>query len=167
MPALAVKTGSSDAVRKQLARALDWEDAHIGFDEAVKGLPPGVRGRRPRGFPHSPWELLEHLRLAQWDLLDFCVNPDYVAGRFPDDYWPKGPRPPRPKSWDESVAAFRADRKALKALVLDRKLDLAARIPHGEGQTYLREILLVIDHGAYHVGQLVMARKLLGTWPPG
>ncbi len=159
-------TSPSEAVRKQLARALDWEDAHVGFDEAVKGLPAALRGRRPRGFPHSPWELVEHLRLAQRDLLDFCANPDYVAGRFPDDYWPKAPRPPKATSWDESVAAFQADRKALRALVTDRKLDLSGRIPHGEGQTYLREILLVIDHGAYHVGQLVMARKLLGAWPP-
>ena len=156
-----------DAVRKILARALDWEDAHVGFDAAVRSLPASLQGKRPRGFPHSPWELLEHLRLAQRDLLDFCVNPDYVEGRFPDDYWPKGPRPPKVGSWAKSVAAFRADREALKALVTDRKRDLAARIPHGTGQTYLRSILLVIDHGAYHVGQLVTVRKLLGNWPAG
>jgi hypothetical protein len=160
-------TKTSEVLRKQLARALDWEDAHVGFDGAVKGLPAGLRGRRPKGLPHSPWELLEHLRLVQWDLLDFCVNSDYAERRFPDDYWPKTVRPPRARSWNESIAAFRANRKALQALVLDQKIDLFARIPHGEGQTYLREILLVIDHGAYHVGQLVMARKLLGAWPPG
>jgi hypothetical protein len=158
---------SLDVFRKHLAGALDWEDAHVGFDTAVRGLPAALRGRRPRGFPHSPWELLEHLRLAQRDLLDFCLNPDYVAGRFPDDYWPGSPRPPKARSWSESVAAFRADREALRKLVSDPKRDLTARIPHGEGQTYLRSILLVIDHGAYHVGQLVMARKLLGNWPPG
>jgi len=155
------------AIRHHLARALDWEDAHVGFDEAVKGLAAALRGRRPKGFPHSPWELLEHLRLAQRDILDFCRNPRYVEGRFPDDYWPRSPRPPRAASWNGSVAAFRADRKALKALVADAKRDLTARIPHGSGQTYLREILLVIDHGSYHVGQLVMARWLLGAWPPG
>lgn len=160
-------TNSSDAFRKQLARALDWEDAHVGFDAAVKGLPAALRGRRPAGFPHSPWELLEHLRLAQRDILDFCMDSNYVAGRFPDDYWPKSPRPPKARSWSESVAAFRADRRAVKELVADRKRDLVAQIPHGEGQTYLREVLLVIDHGAYHVGQLVMARQLLGAWPPG
>ena len=158
-------TNSTEAFRKHVAKALDWEDAHVGFDAAVKGLPAALHGMRPKGFPHSPWELLEHLRLAQRDLLDFCVNPDYVAGKFPDDYWPKSPRPPKAKSWSESVAAFRADREALQKLVADRKRDLAARIPHGEGQTYLRSIFLVIDHNAYHVGQLVMARKLLGAWP--
>ncbi len=156
---------SIDAFRKHLARALDWEDAHVGFDAAVRDLPAALRGKRPKGFPHSPWELLEHLRLAQRDLLDFCVNPDYVAGRFPDDYWPKSPRPPKARSWSESVAAFRADREDLKELVSDSKRDLMARIPHGQGQTYLRSILLVIDHGAYHVGQLVMVRKLLRAWP--
>jgi uncharacterized damage-inducible protein DinB len=161
-----VTTNASDPVRKLLARALEWEDAHVGFDEAVKGLPAALRGKRPRGFPHSPWELLEHLRLAQLDILDFCVNPRYVVGRFPDDYWPKSAQPPGAKSWDQSVAAFRADRRAVKELAADRTRDLMARIPHGAGQTYLREILLVIDHGAYHVGQFVMVRKLLGAWPP-
>jgi uncharacterized damage-inducible protein DinB len=154
----------TDAIRRHLVSALDWEDAHVGFDAAVKRLPAALAGRRPKGFPHSPWELLEHIRLAQRDLLDFCLNPDYAAGRFPDDYWPKGPRPPRAKSWSESVAAFRADLEALKKLVSDPKMDLTAKIPHGEGQTYLRSILLVIDHEAYHLGQLVMARKLLGAW---
>jgi len=156
-----------DAVRKILARALDWEDAHVGFDAAVRNVPAALRGKRPRGFPHSPWELLEHLRLAQRDLLDFCVNPRYVEGTFPDDYWPRSARPPKANAWAGSVAAFRADREALKGLVSDRKRDLAARIPHGTGQTYLRSILLVIDHGAYHVGQLVTVRKLLGNWPAG
>ncbi len=155
------------SVRKHLARALDWEEAHVGLDAAVKGLPAPLRGVKPEGFPHSPWELLEHIRLAQRDLLDFCLNPDYKAGTFPDDYWPEKPAPPREASWGESVAAVRADREALKRLVLDPKRDLTARIPHGQGQTYLRSILLVIDHGAYHVGQLVMARKLLGAWPAG
>ena len=157
---------SSDPFRTLLARALDWEDAHVSFDSAVEGLPAPLRGRRPKGFPHSPWELLEHLRLAQRDLLDFCVNPRYTAGTFPDDYWPKSPRPPGARSWSESVSAFRADRKAVRKLVTDPECDLGARIPHGDGQTFLREILLVIDHGAYHVGQLVMARKLPGAWPP-
>lgn len=154
-------TSSSDVFRQHLIRALDWEDAHLSFDSAVKGLPAKHRGTRPKGGAHSPWELIEHLRLAQRDLLDFCRNPDYTAGTFPADYWPKGPKPPKPTSWSESVAAFRRDREALKKFVADPKLDLTARIPHGEGQTYLRSILLVIDHGAYHVGQLVMAGKLL------
>ena len=156
-----MSTNESTAIRRHLVKALDWEDAHISYDTAVKGLPAKHRGTRPKGFSHSPWELIEHLRLAQWDLLDFCRNPDYRVGRWPDDYWPKGPKPPKATSWSESVAAFRADREELKKLVADPTLDLTSTIPHGEGQTYLRSILLVIDHGAYHVGQLVMARKLL------
>src|SRR5450631_3387892 len=153
--------------REPIARALDWTEAHVGFDAAVKGLPVALRGRRPKGFSHSPWELLEHLRLAQRDLLEFCRNANYAAGKWPEDYWPASPKPPKAKSWSESVAAFRADREALKKLVADPKLDLAAPIPHGKGKTYLRSILLVIDHSSYHVGQLVAARKLLGAWPAG
>lgn len=153
--------------RQQLARALDWEEAHVGFDAAVKGLAAPLRGRRPKGLSHSPWELLEHLRLAQRDLLEFCRNPKYMAGKWPEDYWPAGAKPPTAKSWSESVAAFRADREALKTFVADPKLDLTATIPHGKGKTYLRSILLVIDHSSYHVGQLVTARKLLGAWPEG
>ena len=157
---------SDHALRAQLAAALDWQAAHVTFDAAVDGIPPGARGRTPEGLPYSPWRLLEHLRITQWDILDFCRNPAYEELRWPDDYWPATDAPPTPAAWDESVAAFRADREALRALAMDGSIDLFAGIPHGDGQTYLRELLLVIDHTAYHVGEMVAVRRLLGAWPP-
>ena len=156
----------SEALRGQLARMLAWNEAHVGFDAAVEGLPAALRGRRPENFPHSCWELVEHIRLAQRDLLEFCRNPTYSAPRWPDDYWPAQPAPPSPRSWDESIAAFRTDREALQAFVRESGTDLGARIPHGTGQTYLRSVLLAADHTSYHVGQLVAVRHLLGAWPP-
>ena len=154
-------------LRDQLARALAWHEAHATFDDAVGGLAPELRGRRPQGFSHSAWELVEHLRVAQHDLLDFCRNPKYKEMKWPDDYWPRGPEPPTAKAWDESVAAYQRDRLDFEALTRDPKIDLDAQIPHGTGQTYAREILLAIDHAAYHVGQLVSVRRALGAWPGG
>jgi DinB superfamily len=156
----------SEALRGQLARMLAWNEAHVGFDAAVEGLAPSLRGRRPNGFPHSCWELVEHIRLAQHDLLEFCRNPNYSAPRWPEGYWPALAGPPTPRSWDESIAAFRSDREALQAFVTKSGIDLGARIPHGTGQTYLRSVLLAADHTSYHVGQLVAVRRLLGAWPP-
>ena len=156
--------GHDEAVRVHLARLLGWKEAHVDFDAAVAGLPADLRGRRASGFAHSPWELVEHLRLAQRDLLDFCVDPNYTAPAWPDDYWPPKPEPPDDEAWDRSLAAFRADREALQALAADPARDLTARIPHGTGQTYLRSILLVADHNAYHIGQLVAVRQALGAW---
>lgn len=158
-------SGGADPLREHLARVLAWRDAHVGFDDAVRDVPPGLRGVRPDGFPHSPWELLEHLRFTQRDLLDFCRDPEYRAPAWPDQYWPAEPAPPGPDAWDASVAAFGADREALRRLALDPAVDLMAAIPHGTGQTYLREILLAADHNAYHLGQLIAARRLLGIWP--
>ena len=150
--------------RAALGRALAWNEAHATFDKAVDGWPPALRGRRPDNFPHSAWELVEHLRIAQHDLLDFSVNAGYEEKQWPRDYWPPDPAPPDAAAWDESVARYRADRDALRKLVEDPSVDLAARIPHGDGQTYLRELLLAIDHAAYHVGQLVAVRRVLGAW---
>lgn len=158
---------ANDPIRTHVARLLDWGEAHATFDKAVDGVPPAYRGRVPGGLPYSPWQLLEHLRIAQHDLLDFCVNADYREMSWPDDYWPTSPAPPSDAAWDESIAAFRADRDALKALAADPSLDLTAEIPHGSGQTYLREILLAADHNAYHVGELVVTRRLLGIWGNG
>jgi uncharacterized damage-inducible protein DinB len=152
------------AIREHLARALAWEDAHATFDRAVDGLAESLRGTRPAGFEHSPWQLLEHLRLAQEDILDFCVNERYEHTRtWPEDYWPRDPAPPDADAWATSVESFRRDREALMRLA--GEADLTATVPTGEkGQTYLRAVLLVIDHTAYHVGQLVAVRRALGAW---
>jgi uncharacterized damage-inducible protein DinB len=147
-------------LREHLARALSWESAHLSLEGAVKGLPPRLRGRRPKGFTHSPWELLEHIRLAQRDLLDFCRDPDYVEGDWPAAYWPKTPAPSSPRAWKQSLEAVAADREAFQAFVKSTP-DLFAEIPGYKGKTVLRSVLLAIDHTAYHVGQLLMARKLL------
>ena len=157
-----------NAMREQLARSLDWGEAHADFDKAVAGFAPELRGQRAHGLPHSAWELLEHLRIAQHDLLDFARNPNYEGKDWPDEYWPPTPEPPSPRAWDESVAAFTRDRAAVKALATDPAIDLDAKIPHASkaSQTYLRAVLLVLDHNAYHVGELVLLRRLLGAWPP-
>ena len=155
---------SDDAsLRAHLARILDWEDAHVGFDQAIAGLPARLRGVTPAGWAHSAWQLLEHIRICQYDILDFCRNPKYVE-RTMADYWPPSAEPPSAKAWTASVTAVRRDRAAMKKLAADRKVNLFARIPHGSGQTYLREVLLVADHAAYHVGQLVALRRALGSW---
>lgn len=151
-------------MRELLRRALAWEDAHVSFDKAVDGIPPDLRGQQPAGAPYSPWQLVEHLRITQHDILDFCVNPDYEEMKWPDAYWPPTPAPPSPAAWDDSVSRSQEDRRALEALAANEDIDLAARIPHGSGQTYMRELVLVIDHSAYHVGQLVLVRRLLGVW---
>ena len=154
------------AFRDHLVRVLDWDDAHVTFDRAVEGIPADKRGARAAGFEHSSWQLLEHIRIAQEDILDFCINSAYAhAMRWPDDYWPRDPAPPGPAAWAESLEAFRRDGESLKQLVADPSLDLFAKIPHGTGQTCLREVLLVADHNSYHVGQLVLVRRLLGIWP--
>lgn len=151
------------SLRTHLRKILDWEDAHAGFDAAVADIAPALRGVAPKGFPHTPWQLLEHMRIGQHDILDFCRNPSYVELRM-EDYWPPSEEPPTARAWRESVAAFRRDRARLAALADDASLDLLALIPHGNGQTYLRELLLVADHNAYHVGQLVAVRRSLGAW---
>ena len=152
-------------IRDALARALDWEDAHAGFDAAVAGAPLALLGRVPGGFAHSIWQLAEHVRLAQRDILDFCRDPEYRERAWPDDYWPPSAAPPDEQSWARCLDAVREDRAALAHLVRDSARSLVAEIPHGQGQTILREVLLVIDHTAYHVGQIVAVRKALGAWP--
>ena len=158
------ETTHDAALRRHVAKLLAWGDAHATFDDAVKGLAPELRGVRPQGLPYSAWELLEHLRITQHDILDFSRNPAYAERRWPDDYWPGSPEPPSPAAWDESIAAFTADREALQAMAADTEIDLFAKIPHGSGQTCLRELLLAADHTAYHVGQVVLVRRLLGAW---
>ena len=154
-----------DAIRDHLVRALDWEEAHVGLVRALDGIAPDQRGARAAGFEHSPWQLLEHIRLAQLDILDFCVNAKYQhTMKWPDDYWPTNPAPPNDKAWSDSIAACGQSLAALKELALNVS-DLAARVPTGKDtQTYLRALLLIVDHNAYHVGQIVAVRRALGIW---
>lgn len=153
------------AVRDLLARSLGWSDAHVSFDDAVRDLPVHLRGARPAGLPHSPWELVEHIRIAQRDILNFSVAEPYDELEWPAGYWPSSPEPPDAEAWEQSIAAIVEDRKRLEQLARDARIDLASVTPHGTEQTYFRELLVVLDHTAYHVGQLVIVRRILGAWP--
>ena len=156
---------SESAIRDHLVRALAWEEARAGFAKAVAGVPPDKRGARPAGFEHSIWQEVEHIRLAQNDILDFCVNPTYEhTMKWPDDYWPSA-EPPDAKAWDASLAAYTRDLEAMQRVARETP-DLTALVPTGkDGQTFLRAILLVVDHTSYHVGQIVALRRALGIWP--
>lgn len=156
---------NDESLRAHLTNLLAWRDAHVSFEAAVAGLPAALRGVQPPGLPYSAWQLLEHLRLAQADILDFSRNADYQEREWPAGYWPARSTPPSDEAWDESVAAFLRDRAELERLARDPELDLFAPIPHGTGQTYLRELLLAADHNAYHLADLVAVRRLLGAWP--
>ena len=151
-------------LRKHLLYLLGGGGAHVDFDTVIDGFPVKLRGLKPQGLPHTAWQLLEHLRIAQWDILEFSRNPKHVSPEWPRGYWPPTEAPPTKAAWDKSAKAFRADLKAMMALVRKRSVDLYAKIPHGEGQTVLREALLVADHNAYHLGQLVYVRRALGAW---
>jgi hypothetical protein len=148
-------------LRKHLDDLLAMKGAHIAFDAAVADFPAALRGAKPAGAPHSAWQLLEHLRIAQADILDFSRNPEYREKKFPDDYWPATEAPPNDEAWDASVVQFRKDLKEMRAFIADTRWNLLAGIPHGSGQTLLREALVLADHNAYHLGQLVFLRKML------
>jgi DinB superfamily len=152
------------ALREHLLTLLKGEGAHADFGDAIKNLPAHLRGTRPKGAQHSPWEVLEHLRIAQWDILEFTRNAKHVSPDFPSGYWPKREAPPDDHAWDKSVRAFRADLKAMSDLVANEATDLLAPIPHAGGKTVLREALLLADHNSYHLGELVLLRRLLGAW---
>lgn len=152
------------ALREHVMNLLKGGHAHATFEQAVKGLPVELRGKVPKGVEHSPWQLLEHLRIAQRDILEFSRDAKHESPPWPEGYWPKEKAPADEKAWDKSVRAFKKDLKEMCALVEDAKTDLFGKIPHGEGQTILREALLVSDHNAYHIGQLVLLRRLLGAW---
>ena len=152
------------ALRAQLAEFLDWKNAHVGFDDAVKGIPPKLRGVVPEGFAHSAWQIVEHMRIAQHDILDFCRNPRYKEKKWPDDYWPKSPAPRAASRGPASIAGVSPRPQGDAAARRGQAIDLFATIPHGSGQTYLRELLLVADHTAYHVAQIVALRRQLGIW---
>jgi hypothetical protein len=156
---------TDDSLRQHLLYLLKGGGAHVDSVSAISDLPASRRGTKPEGAPHTAWQLLEHLRIAQWDILEFSRNSKHVSPEFPDGYWPKGEKPPNKAAWDQSIQSFQADLDAMQRLVADPLTDLFAPIPHGDGQTILREALLVADHNAYHLGQLVMLRKMLGAWP--
>jgi len=152
------------ALRQHVLNLLKGGNAHVDFDSAFKDLPAALRGKRLKGTQHSLWEVLEHLRIAQWDILEFSRNPKHKSPDFPDGYWPRTPAPPDEAAWDKSIRSFRKDLKTMCDLVADESTDLFAKIPHGDGQTILREALLIADHNAYHLGEVVLLRRLLGAW---
>ncbi len=156
---------SDKALREHILYLLGDGGAHLEFEAAIAELPAELRGEKPEGAQHTFWELLEHLRIAQWDILEFTRNPEHVSPKFPEGYWPDSEAPPDDDAWDQSVLSFASDLRAMQDLVADPKTDLVAPIPHGDGQTVLREALLVADHNAYHLGQIVLMRRILGVWP--
>ena len=152
---------SDQSLRQHLLELLDGGHAHANFDNVVADFPAKLRGERPAGLPHSAWMLVDHMRITQWDILDFSRNPKYKEKKFPDDYWPPAAAAPTEEAWDKSVKQFQKELKEMQALIADTTHDLLAKIPHGTGQTLLREALLVADHNSYHLGQLVFLRKML------
>jgi hypothetical protein len=161
---MAIKDPHGKELREHVVYLLHGGGAHATFDDAAKNMPEELRGVKPDGLPHTAWMLLEHLRLAQRDILEFCRNSKYKAPEWPKDYWPNTEAPPSTAAWNKSILQFRKDLKAMQELVTNPKTDLYARIPWGDGQTILREALLVADHNAYHIAQLIDVRRLLGAW---
>ncbi len=153
------------SLREHLQKLLAGREAHVDWNSALKGLPEKLRGERPVGAPHSAWEILEHTRIAQWDILEFSRDPKHVSPDWPSGYWPKTPAPSGAADWNRSVEAFHQDLDAMVNLVMNPNTDLVTVIPHGSGQTILREALLVADHNSYHLGQFVLLRRLLNSWP--
>ena len=158
------RRNNEKALRENVLYLLEGGGAHAKFDEVIAGIPPNLRGQKPARLPHSLWMLLEHLRLAQWDILEFSRNAQHASPKWPEGYWPATEAPSSAADWNASVKKFRHDLKAMQELVKDSKTDLFARIPWGDGQTILREALLLADHNAYHLGQMLDARRLLGAW---
>ena len=154
-------SGERDPLRTILIQALDWQSAHLSIEDVLARFGPESYGQRVYGLPYSPWQLVEHMRLTQRDILDFCRDPDYEEPRWPDDYWPAEVAPASPSAWDTALADFKADLESMKQLITDPAIDLFDKIPHGDGQTYIREALLVVDHNAYHLGQLVVLWRLI------
>jgi hypothetical protein len=152
------------SLRKHLIKMLEGGEAHATFDDAVADMPAALQGEIPKGAVHSPWQLLEHLRIAQWDILEFAINAKHTSPKWPEGYWPKDAAPPDEKAWNKSVHALRRDMKRFTKLLSDDSTNLFVKIPHGDGQTILRQALLAAEHNAYHLGQLVLVRRLLGAW---
>src|SRR4030095_11750279 len=157
----------NDPVREQVIRLLQGGQAHLTLDDVLKNFPPRLRGLKPAGAPHSAWQLLEHMRIAQWDILEFSRNGKHVSPKWPEGYWPASDRPPTDAVWKKSISAIKRDCRAMQKLVENPRTDLYSKIPHGTGQNILREALLIADHNAYHIGQLLLVRRLLGSWKEG
>jgi hypothetical protein len=156
---------SADAVvREQLLQLLRGGNAHLGFDQAIDAFPLEFINSRPPNVPYSPWQLLEHVRIVQWDILEFVRNPDHVSPAWPEGYWPLKDEEADPARWQQTIGAFRSDMVDLEAMIEDPATDLYADLPHAEGYTVLREILLVADHNAYHIGEFAILRQVMGTW---
>jgi hypothetical protein len=151
-------------LRQHLIELLSGGGAHAKLGDVVTDLPENLRGKKPDGLPHSAWMLLEHMRIAQWDILEFSRNPKHQSPKWPEGYWPESDAPPNATAWNKSVQQFRKNQKAMQELVDNPKTDLYVKIPWGDGQTILRETLLIADHNAYHLGQIVDVRRLLGDW---
>jgi len=151
-------------LRQQLAKLIDWNEAHADFSSAVNDVPAKLRGHVPKGLPHSAWQLLEHIRIALWDIVEFSRGTDHKSPKWPEGYWPKNAAPATEEDWEQSLKAVREHMEEMRQLISDPEHDLFAPIPHGSGQTLLREALLAADHNAYHLGQLVLVRKALGAW---
>jgi hypothetical protein len=163
----AARANPNASLRKELAYLLKGGGAHVHFMDAVESFPEGKRGTYAQGLPHTGWQLLEHARIAQSDILEFSRNPNHVSPDFPDGYWPKTPAPQANEEWNDSLAKFRRDLRDMVRLVENPRTDLHAAIPHGDGQTILREALVLADHNSYHLAQLVDLRRALGSWPEG
>jgi len=154
-----------EQLRQQLARMLDWHEAHADLGTASKDFPAELRGTVPPGMPYSAWQLLEHIRIALWDILEFSRDPKHKSPQWPEGYWPATVAPPDDDAWDKSMNSIRKHLEEMRKLVLNRSHDLFKPLAHGESHTLLREVLLAADHNAYHLGQLVLVRKSLGAWP--
>jgi hypothetical protein len=155
----------NDPVREQVLALLQGGNAHVTFDQVIKDFPAKMRGIKPNGAEHTAWQLLEHMRIAQWDILEFSRNAKHVSPEWPGGYWPKTEKPANSDAWEKSIASFKKDLKAIQKFIENPKTDLCVKIPHGTGQNILRQALLVADHNSYHLGQLVLLRRLLGAWP--
>jgi hypothetical protein len=153
-----------NTVREHVLNLLSGRGAYVGFEDAIRDLPEDLRGQKHKDAPHTLWQLLEHMRIAQWDIVEFSHNPAHVSPEFPKGYWPVSAGPGNDDAWNASVTQFRKDLRTMQNIVKDPATDLYAPIPHGDGQTVLREALLVADHNAYHLGQFVFLRRLLGAW---
>ncbi len=152
------------ALRRHVLELLVAQHAHVDLETVLKDFPANLRGKKPKGAPHTAWQLLEHIRIAQWDILEFSRDRKHVSPKWPEGYWPKTAAPPSTAAWNRSISEVRKSRTAMEKLIASEKSDLFTPIPHGTGQTLLREALLIADHNAYHIGQLVLLRRLLGAW---